>query len=466
MQKLKLDEGALKEQKMLYRHRLRCSRLHFYERIAKEREIAGAIEQLFGVYGALRQAAMAFGDERFVNLIALKAGARAALALLHAQPAQAAERAIKMNLLETEPLLLDDLMREYLSYIDHGKELRSGTISFLSALESSCSQLSQLRFPELAQLVESTSVELNGIELLGHKTVCETVQELPRLTLDEIVGNENVKAALKMGIEVALCYDPASRANALAELGFQRAFFIYGRPGCGKSSTIRAALNYGIELARRCQKQFKIRPLSNALKSEFYSKSVQNLRRALEEVRQGDASWAIVADDIDTIFIDREGARHSPEDKSLLGELLNFLEGIEGEGLANYIFVAAANRELDPALAERLQEAALVARGPESATDYAALLKLKLRKALDQGLVEPGIAWQALGARCAALALSGRAIKNIVVSAIASAVAFERAPEFYSAPIEQQRASIRARAKKITQSQFEELIENYARAKP
>src|SRR3989338_4436049 len=95
----------------------------------------------------------------------------------------------------------------------------------------------------------------------------------------ELVGNENVFEALKRGIECILLYDTKARTNVMNDYGFSKTFLITGEPGCGKTTAIRAAVKYGMELSAKISKMLFVTNIGNKFKNEYYSRSAQELRK-------------------------------------------------------------------------------------------------------------------------------------------------------------------------------------------
>ena len=237
-------------------------------------------------------------------------------------------------------------------------------------------------------------------------------------SLEDIVGNEEMISTLKRAVRNLLKYDPESKQNVMQTHfdGFQRTFTFYGEPGCGKTATIEAIMNYATNLAEKACKSLAIENVTNAFKSEYYSKSTQNLKEIFDRINEGQECHILVFEDIDTILFSRDELKNRPEDKAILGTIMNYLEGLEAPRLGNDLVIVTTNNPLciDGALLSRLGEGQIYVPGPKTAEDFAKLLKIKMRKSISSGLVNlTEQEWQELGKRCADADLSGRDAKNV-----------------------------------------------------
>lgn len=195
--------------------------------------------------------------------------------------------------------------------------------------------------------------------------------------IEGVVGNSEAVYALQQAVHQLMLYDERSRKHPLEEYGFAKHFLLYGKPGTGKTTIIKEVADYASELAESLGKSLHIKKLTHLFKSSYYSKSGHQLSAIFREAALGKGTYLIIAEDIDTLFFDRGNSFE--EDNANLGILLNGLEGMEKEKW-NYLFVASANRMVDPALLERLKEGMYIVKGPESNDDYFRMLKIHLEK--------------------------------------------------------------------------------------
>jgi len=262
-------------------------------------------------------------------------------------------------------------------------------------------------------------------------------------TLDDIVGNEEMITTLKRAMRNVLKYDPESKQNVMQTHfdGFQRTFTFYGEPGCGKTATIEATLNYATELARKVCKPLIIENVTNAFKSEYYSKSTQNLKEIFDRVKEGRESYILIFEDIDTILFSRDELKNRPEDKVILGEMMNYLEGIEAPKQGNDLIIVTTNNPLsiDNALFSRLGESQIYVPGPKTAEDFTKLFQIKLKKSIEAGLVKASEKeWEEMGEKCVEARISGRDIKNISKLVLAQLYSREEPDEILSLNQEKQ----------------------------
>ena len=274
----------------------------------------------------------------------------------------------------------------------------------------------------------------------------------------ELVGNENVFSALKRGIESILFYDAKAKTNAINGYGFQKTYLIRGAPGCGKTTAIRAAVKYGKELSAGIGKILFVTNIGNKFKSEFYSKSAQELRKTFEVFFSGDQIHVGIIEDIDTVF-SRRNIHSNAEDSSNLGEILNLLEGVETVNLGNYIIIATTNTSLEPALEQRLGECIIEAKGPETIEHYERLAKISL------GELEKFAKFEKLGESLHSRRFSGRDVKNICRAIASQIICFDAKPEIYSLDFAKQKQFLESSFADISEAEITEIIEEYERAK-
>jgi len=321
-----------------------------------------------------------------------------------------------------------------------------------------CQIAGQISPTPMSEQIADMHIEVNGITINGFSY--RNGQE-PSYTGDfsKIVGNSELIAALKSGVEHILLYDKATKTNPLATLTpFPQKFMVDGRPGTGKTETLKAAANYGQQIADMHGIDFRVVNITNAIKSEFYGASTRNLREQLEEVHKGEAVYLVIIEDIDTIFYSRDELKNRPEDKSLLGELMNQLEGISTSAYGNYLLVSSTNAPLalDPALAQRLSEKTIHAAGPESPNDYIDLFKIKLGT---NSVSEKD--WTQIGKRCKDYDFSGRSIRNISLQVLDGCNSFEMPPDIYSKPLDEQKAILSNLIKPADAKTLGAIIEMY-----
>ena len=273
----------------------------------------------------------------------------------------------------------------------------------------------------------------------------------------ELVGNENVFEALKRGIECILLYDTKARTNVMNDYGFSKTFLITGEPGCGKTTAIRAAVKYGMELSAKISKMLFVTNIGNKFKNEYYSRSAQELRKIFNVFFSGSQINIGIIEDIDTVFF-RRNQLINAEDSANLGELLNLLEGVETVNLGNYIILATANKRFEPALEQRF-ECVLEAKGPETAEHYEKLLRINIKN-LEQFIdYDLKNAAEILSGK----KFSGRDVRNICRKIASEINSFEASAEFYSLEPAKQKKFIEGNFCTVSEEQVMEIIREYER---
>ncbi len=210
------------------------------------------------------------------------------------------------------------------------------------------------------------------------------------LSTGSIIGNKEFVSTIDETLKLLFLYDLHSKSHPhiLRYGDFNQRIMGFGLPGCGKSHTLEVMISQAKDMSKKYSKPLIVRDISNSLKSKYFSESANNISRLFSQVSKGDAIYFLTADDIDTVVFGRSD-NESSENISVLGELINQIQGVSSNNLGNYILVATTNRPdvLDDALFRRFQKKVLV-NGPETIKDYSDLLKLKLNSYVADGLVK------------------------------------------------------------------------------
>ncbi len=295
-------------------------------------------------------------------------------------------------------LILSDVLQSYVNAIRYLPEesRKTCTFSFLRNILNRClEEKDKLRNKELFERgISSLELRVNGSIFYGFNsfterekivlgTRCLSSSSLPyavdmNLHLDDIIGNEDLKSKLMQSVHKILSYDPEIQQNPFKR--FPQKFLIYGFPGTGKTETIKAVIAEGSRVAEKNGIELKVRNvLGSDFRSAYVSESERNLRAILEEMQNGNNSYILVIEDIDTLFTSRQETK-SEERKSIFGEFINHLQGLNTRNKGNYLLITTTNRprDLDAALARRLAEEEVQVYGPQTKDEFLLLFKKKL----------------------------------------------------------------------------------------
>lgn len=475
VEKLSLDERVLNSNIRDAQRELARPNYNLYNAIKeKDTSCSGSpeashvwrsIETLLGVYksfcGVLNQNGYLQGDSKnktkFTRMLSLYAGSTVSLEGLRKLNGHKKEMKgkYKIDFSNGDYTLTGDLIAAFLRGIknaDNENDLVSLTVDYLEWIAYEAEESSKdIRFKEFAEKAKELSIDVNGITISGFKCRHSSDNGKYEGSFEEIVGNRELVSSLKRNLEHVIGYNPKKKVNVAKETGdFPQTFLVDGLPGTGKTKTLKAIAAYGMQIAERDGIDFRVVSISNAIKSEFYSKSAQNLREQLSEVFKGDALYLVVIEDIDTIFYAREELNNRPEDKDLLGELMNLLEGISTSNLGNYMLVATTNSPLniDNALAERLRQMQISATGPETPQDYIDLFKIFFRKGLEDYIHVSENDWEKIGEKCIEYSFSGRGVRNIALQIRDYCNNFDYPTGYYQMNPEEQKEVIKELYKK------------------
>ncbi len=395
----------------------------------------------------------------------------------------------------------DDTMKEmlklYLSalvkkqngqnYIRDGQDLANITKQIFDTLAEQCVKRKEFYGPALNEALEGLNLQIGDTVVSGFSFVPKKQQRRDYgITFDDIVGNEELIQTLKAIGRNMLFYDPQEGKNPAFEVfDFSKTYLLYGTPGTGKTITLKAFLNWMQDEAEKHGKPFKHINITNAIKSKWFGESVQNLKALLGEATGGEYVAVVTIEDLDAIFAAREELKDRPEEKALINELMNTLEGVMADNKGNAVFIATTNKpaSLDDALAERFRENQVEVKGPITPEDYVRLFQILLRKAIKNEYVQlPGDdpRWLDLGKLCSGYrevySFSGRAVKNITRDTMTRASRFDLSQEFanktddeisktlgplYAAEPEEVQAKLREFAVKVDYEELVGAVERY-----
>ena len=167
----------------------------------------------------------------------------------------------------------------------------------------------------------------------------EIMIETPKIRWDDIGGLQEVKEALREGIEL-----PLKRPEAFARLGIRPAkgFLLYGPPGTGKTLLAKA-------VAREADANF-ISVRSSDLLSKWYGESEKQIAKLFQRARQV-APTVIFIDEIDSLVPRRGGSQGEPAvTERVVNTILAEMDGLEE--MQSVVLMGATNQPMliDPAL--------------------------------------------------------------------------------------------------------------------
>jgi transitional endoplasmic reticulum ATPase len=167
----------------------------------------------------------------------------------------------------------------------------------------------------------------------------EIMIQVPDVSWDDVGGLDEVKEALRDGVEL-----PLKNPDAFRRLGIRPAkgFLLYGPPGTGKTLLAKA-------VAREAEANF-IATKSSDLLSKWYGESEKQVSRLFQRARQV-APTVIFLDEIDALAPSRgDGLGEPAVTERVVNTMLAEMDGLEE--LQGVVVIGATNRPtlLDPAL--------------------------------------------------------------------------------------------------------------------
>ncbi|KAG7816966.1 hypothetical protein KL928_004430 [Ogataea angusta] len=166
----------------------------------------------------------------------------------------------------------------------------------------------------------------------------EIVLEMPKVSWDDIGGQEVLKRKLKEMVQL-----PLTAADTFRRLGISapKGLLLYGPPGCSKTLTAKAlASESGLNfLAIKGPEVF----------NKYVGESERKIREIFHKARTS-APSIIFIDEIDALATNRDSEDAGNVSRQVLNSMLNEIDGVEE--LKGVIIIGATNRpdSIDPAL--------------------------------------------------------------------------------------------------------------------
>jgi transitional endoplasmic reticulum ATPase len=179
----------------------------------------------------------------------------------------------------------------------------------------------------------------DALKTIQPSALREIMIQVPDVSWDDVGGLDDVKEAMREGIEL-----PLKNPDAFRRLGIRPAkgFLLFGPPGTGKTLLAKA-------VAREAEANF-IATKSSDLLSKWYGESEKQVSRLFQRARQV-APTVIFIDEIDALAPQRGGGVGEPAvTERIVNTILAEMDGLEE--LQGVVVVGATNRPtlLDPAL--------------------------------------------------------------------------------------------------------------------
>ncbi len=228
-------------------------------------------------------------------------------------------------------------------------------------------------------------------------------------SFENIFGNEKAIASIKKICNSLLHYFPSIQKNPYP---VPSAIIFSGEPGTGKTMAARAMVNYISDYAKLFKKKFTLRFVDQTIKDRFYGESEKVLKEAFESVKEQNGIGLLIVDEADTIFPPINYS-DKPLETSLMGLLLNELDGIKRSQRNNFTSVFITNRPYNgimDALHSRSKE--FVFEKYKDQKSYEMQIKGYLK---NLGInSNETLNLKELSATCRDFSLSGRDLKNIM----------------------------------------------------
>ncbi|MCA9711680.1 MAG: AAA family ATPase, partial [Myxococcales bacterium] len=291
----------------------------------------------------------------------------------------------------------------------------------------------------------------------------EAVSGLLAVRPADIVGNDDyLRAGLRLARDVA-GYDFAARRNPKR---LNPVLFGLGRPGCGKTVTAHAIGNDFLDYcrARDVPARFIVVRRTDWA-SSYQNASALNLVRIFEEEVYGfEGVCGVYWPDIDTAFASRSSSGLRMEEKQNLGAVFGIFDGTLLPRDGKWFLVCDANTlHMDEAAQSRIAQNPFTVTGPTTPEHFVRLMRdLELRDVVAFCDVDEA-GWGRIGARAAALGLSGRGVSSICGNLVAHVQDFELPDAWFGADAAERQRILAALGQRIDEARVLEQVERWAR---
>ncbi len=415
--------------------------------------------------------------EQFVDMFSLYAGAAAAASLISKSGNENEQLPLPgrhgIDFSKGEYLILDDLVKTFMNGVNRsagGKALVSYANDLYKwVMEEAVKCHASPKIEPMVRQAEASHIQVDGIIIRGfsHSSKSNTPDtSLQPVTREDYVGNKELVRTLEHAIIELFDYDFRKKKNPQIEHGgFQQTYTLWGSGGTGKSTGIALILGEAEEKAKKIGIPFHIRKLDD-FKDKYYGESVKNLKAVFDEINRGDAVYAVVLEDIDTVFFARDELKNSPEDKAVLGKLMNLLEGFASPMLGNYVLFATSNHPLcgDGPLMDRLKQGQMQVMGAQNPDEYIAVFQSKLRDGIKNGYVSANN-WNDIGTLAKKYELSNRDVRNICLDVMKTTKNHSRPDNYYTMDFDKRSDYLSRNRNAVTGGTIALAIERYAREK-
>lgn len=298
---------------------------------------------------------------------------------------------------EIKILVADNLLEIYEKAVNSkksGKELLRSTRDYLATLKDVVEKRAkELEGSSFIQQLKKINLQVNGrvfngfnsykgdVDIsfdLGYESSVED-REAEIITGYEMsIGNDREAEVVKGLVNLVCLYD-GKKNIAFDGKTKPVSILLEGRPGTGKTDFINSTARYMRELCR--QKGIRFNPIivNNSFRSKWYGESIGNLLKKFEEVTKPDSIGLLVLDDVDTIIKSRDVDDPNHTENEILGEFLNWLEGVGKRYRGNYMIMMASNfsEKIDQAVKSRAGRI-LNLKGPLTAQQYEKVFEIEL----------------------------------------------------------------------------------------
>ncbi len=279
---------------------------------------------------------------------------------------------------------------------------------------------------------------------------------LPKETFGDIIGQDEAVGRIEELVSHVMKYNTRRCVNPVGE--FANYVLLYGYPGMGKTSTVKAIKRKMLEVGSRNGKPVVVREVDGGIKDKWYGNTEQALIASFDAVRARDVIGLLVVDDADGLFPSRNLLGHGDPSRGPQQTLMSLLEGVKTENRYNHLVVFMTNRmdDLGEAVLQRTSRAQFEFARYSNEGQYERLIKKK-SEGFDRFKVKD---WKAVGGYCLDNKLSAREVTNAVTDVITTSKRYKDEDWMYSNDCDPSKVteSIRKQYRTVTDKELLEAL--------
>ena len=291
---LRIDQSTLKKARVEVKRALK-NRYNFYDTLLirdstaigmlsrDAYETAESLENFLATFYAVRECTQRYLSARgfsgtdayaFLNIFSTYAGLSEARENLSGEDIELSNELEFLDFSEGSPSSPESFLETIITSYIHSVKQNAGTGGQIKKLAKILYNSLEDRvlkeksnYPVLESIISGAVIVINSVKIKGFSRYGGEAQQNQapaengaeeQTSFEDIIGNNEAKAALKRYAEMLFLYSPEERNNPILKVSFiPRTVFLYARPGTGKTSLAAAMRNYMQKLSGETGKKMR-----------------------------------------------------------------------------------------------------------------------------------------------------------------------------------------------------------------